>query len=586
MLALPLVGGCAHPRRVVPLAMLRDRILPPQFVEIVDDEPTPGSFTGEQTKSPGTDVHERKGNHSRPDTEEEGARVRSPGAGEVLSRTGTRDSAAAEIDVGTTTGREGIGATHVEPSLFTLREAVDYGLRNRPSLQVAMQQIAKSRAGESIAFSPYLPQVHGTYRMIGGVTDVQGFTTTTLPTVVGFGPGADNFTLAEMHVQWTLWDFGKTQGRYDQSLGTTAIAELQYQRACQTTELDVRLGYFHLLFAGASVQVAEESVRRAESHLEVARNLLDQGAADLDDVLRAEVQLAETKQRLVSARTQARVAISALNLAMGRNASEPLQVVAMENEPAFSLSLEECLRLAIESRREFFMIQQAIRVARSGERAIKGEFLPRLSVAGTAATIEGEGVANSDVLIAGINLDIGLFEGGRKIGELKQAKAEVRAAVARAKQVCDNIAFEVNHAYFGIDDARQRIVLARAAARQATENLRLVENKFVQGDATPTDVVDAETTLTRAQQSLVQARCDYHGSLSRLVYAVGTDFSEVAGLPVVSAADPDAGGVELIEEEPTESSREPPREPNGTRPPIRSRERPSICPWLEMEGTP
>ncbi|MFO0947416.1 MAG: TolC family protein, partial [Planctomycetota bacterium] len=473
---------------------------------------------------------------------------------------------------------------------FTLEEAVNFGLRNRPSLQVAAQQIAKSRAGEAIAFSPYLPQVLGTYRMVGGVTDVQGFTTATLPTVVGFGPGADNFTLAEMHVQWTLWDFGKTRGRYDQSLGTTAIAELQYQRAKQTTELDVRLAYYHLLFAEASVQVGEESVRRAKSHLYVARNMLDQGAADLDDVLRAEVQLAEMEQKLVSAKTQARVGRSALNLAMGRNASEPLRVVPIEGEPGFGLSLEECLQMAIDARREFIIIQQAIRVARSGERAIKGEFLPRLSVAGTAASIEGEGVANSEVLIAGINFDVGLYEGGRKIGELQQAKADVRASIARAKQVCDNIAFEVNHAFFGIDDARQRIVLARTAVRQSLENLRLVENKFTQGAATPTDVVDAETTLTRAQQSMVQAVCDYHSSIARLVYAVGVDMPNDLELDEQASHPTGGESVELVEEEVDfDARRQAMNIPKASatmtelsNSPIRQ----SIAPWLEKEVAP
>ena len=42
------------------------------------------------------------------------------------------------------------------------------------------------------------------------------------------------------------------------------------------------------------------------------------------------------------------------------------------------------------------------------------------------------------------------------------------------------------------------------------------------GDATPTDVVDAETALTRAQQSYYQALYDYLTALARIDYAMGT----------------------------------------------------------------
>jgi outer membrane protein TolC len=57
----------------------------------------------------------------------------------------------------------------------------------------------------------------------------------------------------------------------------------------------------------------------------------------------------------------------------------------------------------------------------------------------------------------------------------------------------------------------------------------------VQGEATPTDVVDAELALTRAQQGYYTALYDYQVALARLAYAVGLpvlwDFTAPAGGP-------------------------------------------------------
>jgi outer membrane protein TolC len=121
-----------------------------------------------------------------------------------------------------------------------------------------------------------------------------------------------------------------------------------------------------------------------------------------------------------------------------------------------------------------------------------------------------------------INIAWSPFQGGRRLGEVRAASAAFRAATAQAQVVCDTIAFEVNEAYRDVEAARQSIILARPAVVQARENLRLVTRKYEAGDATPTDIVDAETALTRAEQDLYTARYDYLTALARLDFATGT----------------------------------------------------------------
>jgi outer membrane protein TolC len=77
-------------------------------------------------------------------------------------------------------------------------------------------------------------------------------------------------------------------------------------------------------------------------------------------------------------------------------------------------------------------------------------------------------------------------------------------------------------AYRGVLATRERIPLTETAVTQATENLRLVRVKYKNGNATPTDLVDAETTLTRSEQRYHSAVYDYLAALARLEYALGT----------------------------------------------------------------
>ena len=81
-------------------------------------------------------------------------------------------------------------------------------------------------------------------------------------------------------------------------------------------------------------------------------------------------------------------------------------------------------------------------------------------------------------------------------------------------------------AFLLIEDARQRIALSRTAVAAASENLRVVRNLAEKGDATPTEVVDGELAMIRAQQDYFTALYDYQTALARMAYA--------AGMPVLS----------------------------------------------------
>jgi outer membrane protein TolC len=83
------------------------------------------------------------------------------------------------------------------------------------------------------------------------------------------------------------------------------------------------------------------------------------------------------------------------------------------------------------------------------------------------------------------------------------------------------IAFQVTEAYRLLVAARSGIDRARPAVEQSQENYRLVVARAQRGDATPSDVIDAKTALTRAQQDYLNSIHDYLIARARLKYAMG-----------------------------------------------------------------
>jgi len=419
---------------------------------------------------------------------------------------------------------------------LTLEEAMDLAFRSSPMLAVMRARIAQAQGGRQVAFADFLPQARLNYRHIAGTSP---FALPTLPTSyignVTFGGQADEFDLTELNVQWTVWDFGRTPGRYGQAVTQVEIAKLQYERARQTVAYNVTAAYFQVLQARALRIIAAEAVRRAASVLRDARNFLKRGTGIRNDVFRADVLLADMRLNEVKARTAEGIALAALNQVIGINVTSATQVLDRTAEPGFDLGLANCLQLAVDNRDEFGVVLRAIRSARLGSGVAEADFLPKVLVGGVGAHANGPGLTESNFFAGGLTLELSLFEGGRRLGRLHTAEADLEATIAQGKEVCDRIAYEVASAFLLIDDARQRIALSRTAVRGATENLRVVLSLFEKGDATPTDVVDAELAITRAQQDASTALYDYQTGLARLAYAVGlpvlTDFSQPSGGP-------------------------------------------------------
>ncbi len=140
-----------------------------------------------------------------------------------------------------------------------------------------------------------------------------------------------------------------------------------------------------------------------------------------------------------------------------------------------------------------------------------------------AGHTDGENVITGWQEGAGLHVDMPLYAGGKHRGELRSADADIEAALANTQTILDDISLQVNLAYRGVVANQEQVELARPAVEQSVEALRIVRQRYRAGTATPTDVIDAETAATRAEQRYVSARIEYLSSLARLSYVMGEE---------------------------------------------------------------
>jgi outer membrane protein TolC len=416
---------------------------------------------------------------------------------------------------------------------LTISEAIDTAFRQQPRLRVYLEGVEQARRGEDMAFAPFLPVASVGYSVggfdlnIGGnsalLGPLPGFTF--IPAVGSIPIGLNintGYELAEVKLQWLICDFGRRLGRYRQAGLATDIAQLQSERAYQTVANEVAVAYYQVLRTRALLKTAREAVRRAEDDLDVAKKLEKGGVVEKEKRLRVEVQLAESQRLLDAAEGAEAVAVAALNLAIGLNVNAPTSVQESADIPPFTQSLAECLQTAVGLRREFQVARASIQVADEGRRVAKADFAPRIVADGYANDFQQAAPrGHADLAVGFIKLEWGVFEGGKRVAELRVADSKTRAAMAQAESIADTIAFQVTEAYRNLITAQLGIDRARPAVTQAEETYRFVKARQEKGAALPAEITDAESALTRAQQNYLNSIHDYLIGLVRLEYAMG-----------------------------------------------------------------
>ncbi|HVX13457.1 MAG TPA: TolC family protein [Pirellulales bacterium] len=416
---------------------------------------------------------------------------------------------------------------------LTLEDAKSLAMRLNPSLRQSVAAVGTAEGNEEIVHSGFLPTVQGSYSyqafasQTGFAGTEQGGRFPILP-VRGFGPGTQGFNVTEVQLRWAVYQFGRQVAKHDQSILREEIARLQVVRTRQSVMFDVSEAYFRALEARSSLVIAEQSLTSAEAILRDARNQESRGVLTAEDVLRAEVGVAEVRQLVTHARSAVRVTVAGLNRAIGLDVSAPTRLADRKEEPSVSLTLEDSLNLALQNRREIDVVRRGIADAALEVKIAKADYLPTLSVQSAVADVSGFGVQNSKVLSGGAFATVDFYTGGKRHGQLRAAEASVSQAAARAKQVVDGVAYEVHYAHTAVDDARERVVEARTAVTHARENFRMVNNRYQSGDAQPTDVIEAQTSQTRAEQQYNSNIYEYQTAVARLEFAVGTP---IAGPP-------------------------------------------------------
>jgi len=417
-----------------------------------------------------------------------------------------------------------IWETIASAEVLTLSQGLKLVTEDSRVLKITRQQESISEADTFIAKAKMLPEINASLNQTFLAHQPYAvFGTLTVPS------SNKDFYTYSLNVQQTLYDFKGNASRYEASEAILETKRLDTRRVKNLVAIDFALIYFDLLESEKTIFVVEKEVGSLEAHLGDAQSLYAEGAITKNDLLQAEVRLADARQKLVSARNSRAINVSRLNSALARPLNADSEAIDIAEMPGRYITpeLEKTWEVALNNRLELKIVDETLRSLGLEAISAKSEYYPKFFVAGGYDFTENryEEPEGNWQLLAGMSFNI--FKGGSTKAALMKIENEKLQLLQQKAKLQDDIKLEVEQYIINLRDARERVVVTRDAVGQAEENLRINRTRYTEGAGTATDVLDAVTLLTVAETNHYKALYDLRRAEAAVIYVEGQDLLEV-----------------------------------------------------------
>ncbi|MBI2516272.1 MAG: TolC family protein [Opitutae bacterium] len=405
-----------------------------------------------------------------------------------------------------------LAAVRLAAAPLTLEDCLRLSAEKHPALTAAEAGVAA--AGEAVgeARAPYYPQVDlnaGYHRFQRRAFLPSGLALPGRAAPDQIGP-LDDWT-GGLSSRVTLYDFGERRAGLDAAVARRGAAEAEATAAQADVRLAVQAAFYALAAAQDLQAVAEKNLARTQRHLRMAEVRHQTGAAPQADVLRLQAEVAAAQLQLISAQSAARIATGRLNTAMGRPAETPLAIAAPEAAPPppEAADLATAIDRALARRPELHSAEQRTVAARASVAAARAARAPKLRADGLFGWNDTAWLPETREWQAGVSVDLPVFDAGSRAHRVARSRAELTREEANLENRRLQIRQEVWAAAADLDRTRASITANEASVRASTESLRVVQERYENGAAVVTDLLDTQTALARAEASLAAARWDY-----------------------------------------------------------------------------
>jgi outer membrane protein len=317
-----------------------------------------------------------------------------------------------------------------------------------------------------------------------------------------------------------LYTGGRIERGIDAATAGMDAARLGEAADAQNLKLRVADAYVSVLRASRMLTVAESHVTSLQAHARDVGNLHEQGMVAKNDLLSVQVALADANQRKLQVANGLDLARAAYNRLLGRPLDQP--VLLDDLSPGVTqLPLPALTEQALARRSELAAVARQIEALRQQAAAVRGETAPQVALSGGYGYQENRYQAHPGQWMVTLGAKWNLFDGGVVRHRANAVERQAAALTEQRDELASLVGLQVRQTWLDVQETRKRLLVTQSAIAQAAENLFVARDRYANGLATHTEVLDAETLRMGSESNHANALFDAALAELRLKRATG-----------------------------------------------------------------
>ena len=316
-----------------------------------------------------------------------------------------------------------------------------------------------------------------------------------------------------------LYEGGRIRGSIRRAEIEERIARLGTEADCAEVKLELLRQYMNLFGLWKECDVLHRNIEESERRLKDIRQMKTEGLITNNDVLRSEMRLTDDRLSLREAIDNARIASQQLDIWMGIDEGTiilpdtTLLHLAVEPTP-----YEAYVDAACENDPSLRVLRAQTDLARNEVRLARATYYPTVSLYARNALARPiartlQDLYNNNWNI-GLSISYPLSALYRNRHKVREQQRYVELGRNAEEQRLQQVRMTVRTAFLRHEEAIERVRALELSVRQAEENYRIMQNRYLEQLAILTDPLDADRLRLESQLRLTTARteviCTYY----------------------------------------------------------------------------
>ena len=449
-------------------------------------------------------------------------------------------------------------------TVMSIDDCVKYALEHNPSLKVSEERINAAESGIGQVRSNYAP------RFSAGVNYNFDHSEGT-----HVSNSRENSARFNVGISETIWDFGRTTARINMAKYDTLSAEYDWGFETLNVIYQVRINYYKVLSALASLDILEQNVRIQTLNYDRTKAMFDEGLKSKIDVVNAEVNLADAKIHLVDGQNNLLNSIIALQDSMFYTEDKPFVVKNTEsfgflkadykkkfesvnnpkNQPTLTfkrdedglitlssgiehndiiqdyvfnpmnITKQEAVDKALALRPDLKSDEILVMVQEEALKAIRRSYAPEITGNASWSYSKNEHTYSSPFQL-GIGMGLGSVNPYGIHYQIREGESYLNIAKHNVNLAKTGIYWEVQNNYINMRQLERKIPILKTKVKAALENFELADGRYSVGLNNYVELQDALASYNTSQLNFVEAVFSYNVARESLLKSMGVGLEE------------------------------------------------------------